>query len=762
MAIDCEEAGWSVSTPCRVGVGVAIGTDGGNIVFTAAATVDSELDEYHDLTLSAGEGAVSFQANLGDAQPIGKLTVTRADAGIAFGGASSTETGPVSSVRAMGGIDLGAEAAILDGITLDAGDGNTISLITDGNLVRFNGPIVLESDAWIDTSDAGNSDGAEIRFTVNAPVDNRAGENNDLTLTAGYEGTVSFNANLGEVEALGQLIVTDAAAVTFARPRRSDPDSSGEPRARGGRFRSSNATTTPSQQGSVKVGRRITFTRDGSVASSTDAVRFNGPVQLQSDLLVDTSDGGFEFGAEIRFTVNAPVDSQAGENNDLILTGGYEGAVSFNADLGANEALGQLIVTEAAGVAFGSDPDEGDPDLGPVALVRVDGDLEASGADPFAIDVGSVAAIGDAGITLNAGDGNTLSFVTTSDAVRFNGAVQLASDVLVDTSDAGADGGAEIRFTSSAPVDSQPGESNGLTLTAGADGAVSFNADLGAGVALGWLIVTDAAAVAFGNEPSYTDADLGPVTAVWIDGDLDPTEIDPENPQAFALDVGSVTAIGDGGITLNAGDGGTVSFFTTGDAVRFRGAVVLESDALVDTTGAGIETSGADILFDGTVDGTEDFEQSLWLVSHGGTVTVTGAVGADVPLDTLWLQDDLPDSTGAMSFRTVYAPHFDRPAKVEFSAALSPSRSVFNRAGDLGDTDDATSPSTGSFPRLVERRCFRASARRDISWPTRGIAGLANHFRRTIHSGGGGDWVRDDLAAADGPIGSVTWAPRRP
>ena len=44
--------------------------------------------------------------------------------------------------------------------------------------------------------------------------------------------------------------------------------------------------------------------------------------------------------------------------------------------------------------------------------------------------------------------------------------------------------GAEIRFTANALLDSEPGESNGLTLTAGAFGTVSFNADIGTTAAL--------------------------------------------------------------------------------------------------------------------------------------------------------------------------------------------------------------------------------------------------------------------------------------
>ena len=213
------------------------------------------------------------------------------------------------------------------------------------------------------------------------------------------------------------------------------------------------------------------------------------PSAPESDASIDTTDAGGSDGAEIRFTASAPVDSQFAENNDLTLTAGAAGAVSFNANLGEAGALGQLIVTDAAGVAFGNDADPLDADLGPVALVRVEGDLDPANPDAFDVNLGSLNPIGAGGITFNAGDGNTISLVTTSDAVRLNGAVVLESDVLIDTTDAGAEAGAEIRFTVNSPIDSQPGENNDLTLTAGADGTVSFNADLGANAALGQLTV---------------------------------------------------------------------------------------------------------------------------------------------------------------------------------------------------------------------------------------------------------------------------------
>jgi len=137
---------------------------------------------------------------------------------------------------------------------------------------------------------------------------------------------------------------------------------------------------------------------------------------------------------------------------------------------------------------FGGEGSGEEPiDHAPLTTVRVAGDP----LDPlaYAIDIGSVTAIGADGIVLNAGcdlAGNPLllDIVTTSGALRLNGAVGLWSNVLIDTTDGGNSSGARSRFTQSASIDSQAGERSDLILAAGDAGAVSFNRDIGATEAL--------------------------------------------------------------------------------------------------------------------------------------------------------------------------------------------------------------------------------------------------------------------------------------
>jgi hypothetical protein len=703
IAISTDGGRARFNGPVAVAGLAAIDTAGGEILFTIRATIDGAGDAAHGLTLTAGTGAVSLNANIGVAQPLGQLIVAQADAGVAFGGMGGADYGPLDTVVTDGAIDIGSTAAIEGGITLDAGDENTLSLATSAGRVRFNGPMTLQSDARISTAaaplSADEPRGAEILFTVNARIDSQFADHSDLILTAGVDGTVGFNADIGTEGALGQLIVTEASAVAFGNdPDGADPDLGPVTMVRvDGDWDPRNLDDFDVNIGSVApiAPDGITLNAgDGNTllfVTTEDAVRLNGPVTLHSAVQIDTSDGGNAVGAEIRFTVHTPIDSQAGEANELTLTAGKDGMVDFNADIGAREAgaLGRLLVTDAYEVAFGLDPVC--DDFSPLTTVRVDGDGDP---DNFDIDIGSDTPIappgpdGRGGVTLNASDGNTIAFTTTGDAVRFDGALQLQSDMLIDTSDGGSQPeGAEIRFTQHAPIDSLGGEYNSLTLTAGTAGAVDFNADIGTTWPLGQLIVTEADSVAFGNS-SGADPDLAPMDVVCVGGDADPW-----NPDDLDVNIGSEATI-DGGITLDAGAGNTLTLNTTGDAVRLNGPVTLGSSALIDTSG-GLACEGADITIEGTIVGTNAGTENLTLVSHSGTITVAGAVGSsDTPLGMLSLQDDWSTSAGPAVFQDdVYVASvvtFSQPYAVEFlgGGRIDTATEFLNEGGvTLGDDE---------------------------------------------------------------------------
>src|SRR5204862_57556 len=146
----------------------------GQILTTTAGTVDSQSGEHNSLTLTAGTGSVSLNANLGSMQRLNQLTVTRADSGVTFGGADTQtgDLGPVTVVSTVGQIDIGSTAVITGtGISLNGG-ANPLAVTTTGGSVRLNGAVTLSSDVVIST-DAGDTDlvGGNITFTSSGTID---------------------------------------------------------------------------------------------------------------------------------------------------------------------------------------------------------------------------------------------------------------------------------------------------------------------------------------------------------------------------------------------------------------------------------------------------------------------------------------------------------------------------------------------------------------------------------------------------------------
>ena len=83
-----------------------------------AICFDAAGIERNDFSLTAGIGGVFFNENIGEFQPLGKLIVTRADAGVVLGEADfeivdTGGTGPVEIVSADDGVDLGSESVII-------------------------------------------------------------------------------------------------------------------------------------------------------------------------------------------------------------------------------------------------------------------------------------------------------------------------------------------------------------------------------------------------------------------------------------------------------------------------------------------------------------------------------------------------------------------------------------------------------------------------------------------------------------------------
>lgn len=457
-------------------------TDTGTTGITFTDTLDIETDEHNSLTLTAVTGHVVFDGDIGAGTPgdqtLGKLTATDA-ARVTFGNNDG-----VSRVKTDEAVDIGSGSVITNGIVLNGGAGGQFTLSTTGDPVRFNGAVTLATDVSIDTDSTDvDGEGGTITFTNDAPVDSAAGEANNLVLDGGT-ADVRFNANIGADgvgSELGRLVVEEAdLGVTFGE---DDTDLGAGTTSFVTTIElvgdGTGAAALDVGTGSDEIGGVGIVLNGGTaddqltVQTTGDAIRLNGPVTLQTNVTLDTDLADPGEGGTITFTRAATIDSQSGETNDLFVDAG-DGSVLFNANLGSSDRLGTFTVDRAAGgVVFGqSDTDTGPGGTDVVTQVMTNGPIDI-GSETTADDV-----IGGTGIVLNGGGNNQfdnldtfagdsmLLITTTGDDVRFNGAVSLNSDLVINTVDNAAVPQGRVTFTGDAPVSSQADDRNSLTVTA--------------------------------------------------------------------------------------------------------------------------------------------------------------------------------------------------------------------------------------------------------------------------------------------------------
>lgn len=202
---------------------ISTGEGLGNITFTSAATIDSTdgigaptFDQRSNLTLDAGKGSVTLNANLGATQPLDQFRILRAAQSVAIGGGDSfiaAGAGPVTIVRTTGGIDIGVGAtadSVIGEVILNGGT-QTITLISTGDDIRVNGKTTLASPTFFDTG----SGSGDVIFTPVSTIDSQSGEENRLDLVLD-RGDASFGAAIGSTARLGEIILHRLTNAQFA------------------------------------------------------------------------------------------------------------------------------------------------------------------------------------------------------------------------------------------------------------------------------------------------------------------------------------------------------------------------------------------------------------------------------------------------------------------------------------------------------------------------------------------------------------------
>ena len=595
----------------------------GDVTFTNDSPIDAQGGESNNLTLTAGTGSVFFNEDIGTTEKIGALTITRADGGVFFGESDAETpgdgtTGPVNSVSTDAAIDIGSTNVIAGGIMLNGGATGIAFQTTDDN-VRLNGPVTLQSATSIDTG-VGVGD---ITFTSDSPIDAGDGTNaaplgttlerHDLLLDAG-DGAVFFNASIGDAQRLKDLTVDRAAGgVTFGS---ADTATSG----------AAGPVNSVSTDGAIDIGSGTTaadvitggIVLNGAATgitfqTSSDTIRLNGPITLNSDVNLDT------VNADVTFTNDASIDGQVGESNALTIDAGTE-SVFFNENIGENQSVGGIIVEQAdSGVFFGTAETETvNGDAGSVDIVRTNGDS----------DIGSVAAIaGDISLNAGSGAGDIFEWVTDGNSSRFNGVVKLdSSDVRISS---GASGG-DVTFEDD--LLPEVNETVDLTLTAGT-GNITFGDVVGTTILrfddITVVSAADVTAQQAVETTTFTQTN-GTGTATF-NGTLNTTDaalpgIDINN-SGITFN-GAVTTTGDGRVFLT-NQGGTLTI-AAGATFNVDNTFVQDGTGDV-VVNANITTTNDEIRFSPTTDPTADVQAAASITLADGTVFETGG-NADIRL----------------------------------------------------------------------------------------------------------------------------------
>lgn len=577
-----------------------IETAGGNVEFTADSPINSAANRTRKLTVNAGAGASFFNEDIGNKTPLSGFEI-RADAGVTFGGAD-TETaggmGPVQLINTTGPIDIGVGTSEIggSGILFNGGTGDTTRVVTTGDLVRLNGPVVAASHLSISTG----SLMGDIVLTSAASLDSAAGDNNNVTLDPGA-GAVLLNEDLGRINALGTLMIPRAGkGVVFGQAETETGPGGMGPVEVVRADRGIDLGVGSSAIGGVGIvanggGAAISFETDGG------NIRANGKFTLASNASFTTN------GGDVTLTNDTPVDSRSGQTNNLSFDLG-DGTLLVNEDIGRDVAVGALTVTSArGGVVLGEATTEapGSGGKGPVEVINTNG--------PIDLGVGG-NVIGGRGIIVSGSPVAGTTITTSDDSFRANGPTQLATRLTINT----GSGAGNATFTNDAPIDSFPGATSDLILNLGL-GAAFFNEDIGASSALGHFAVIQAAGVMFGGasmEAAGTGGS-GPVNILRTKRSID-------------IGVGT-NVIGGMGITFNGG-AGLLSVEVMNDDVRLNGAILLQSPFMVDTgdgTGDITLTSSATLdSSDGPENATSNERNDVVFDAGRGAISINANVGS--------------------------------------------------------------------------------------------------------------------------------------
>ena len=301
---------------------------------------------------------------------------------------TTTGTGGVT-VTNSGLLDIAPAGDMnLDGAFLQQGGGTVQTagdIVTTGDTVEFTNAVTLTDSAapvLIDTTNSGgNPAGAAVTF--DSTVDATTAGDEDLTINAGTGGDVTFTGAVGGTTRLGILTITNAnnvtasSSVTAASIRQVagqgtttfdgavNTNTAAGIDLNGNNFSINNTVTTTgtggvtvTNSGLLDIATAGNMTLDGAflqdgngnvqtaadITTTADNITFTGPVAITDDQSITLNSAG----GNITF-INTLDGEGIDYTENLTLTAG-SGSIDFQAAVGSNVKLGQVIITSAQDV----------------------------------------------------------------------------------------------------------------------------------------------------------------------------------------------------------------------------------------------------------------------------------------------------------------------------------------------------------------------------------------------------------------------------
>ena len=501
----------------------------------------------------------------------------------------------VGATNALSELDLTGVALNINAstINLNSGAENT-STWTGSTVLGANGITIAMGNNSLNLNGVVNADDAAAF---------------DRTLTVTSARTVTLGADIGTTQALADLDIT--------------------------------ATTQINLNGSS-----YQINDNNSLAATAT---LSGPTLLLSDVVINTDKvSGADNSLNFTSTVNGEGSAPA---RTLGITAGTLGDIDFVGIVGGTVPLGAVTLTSARNITANTFKASsltqiagtGTTSLnGSITTTAVEGvniktanvvlnnsinttgegivTLVGTGASFPGVDItaagdivadGAVTLIGQNGVRTDA------DITTTADAISFTGSTTFGGVAILD-----AGKGANITFNDSLTL-SNTGTPYSLTLMGDTTGYVTFTG----------LVYIGA------NDLTVESSKLTNVTTgiVGTTGDIKFTTTDKTNVD------GAITLSGNGTVTMDAATISGVNISTVGGAVRFDGAVALDTGAVVISTSTE-PTNGANIGFSTTLDGA----QNLTLTSGVGSVSVGGTIGGTIGLSALTINSAAGTGTIAL------------------------------------------------------------------------------------------------------------------